>query len=137
MIGAALDQPGVASPPDEVLMRRISRRRHDALAELYGRHSKRLRATIDGVVHEIFTDTRIHHAPDCEFKGMQSNMTLLPWLYLPPLSSWMQTNSMFCVGWINLDHGVRWMTNATVWFAGRLLPASKFKYTVAHAVTVH
>ncbi len=33
-------------------MRRISRRRHDALAELYGRHSKRLRATIDGVVHE-------------------------------------------------------------------------------------
>src|SRR5437667_8999677 len=52
MIGATLDQPGVASPPDEVLMRRISRRRHDALAELYGRHSKRLRATIDGVVHE-------------------------------------------------------------------------------------
>ncbi len=52
MIGATLDQPGVASAPDEVLMRRISRRRHDALAELYGRHSKRLRATIDGVVHE-------------------------------------------------------------------------------------
>src|SRR5258705_11337028 len=52
MIEATLDQPGVASAPDEVLMRRISRRRHDALAELYGRHSKRLRATIDGVVHE-------------------------------------------------------------------------------------
>src|SRR5678816_4454894 len=52
MIGATLDQPGVASAPDEVLMKRISRRRHDALAELYGRHSKRLRATIDGVVHE-------------------------------------------------------------------------------------
>src|SRR6266704_5647550 len=52
MIGATLDQPGVASAPDEVLMRRISRRRHDALTELYGRHSKRLRATIDGVVHE-------------------------------------------------------------------------------------
>src|SRR6184192_3390563 len=52
MIGATLDQPGVASAPDEVLMRRISRRRHDALAELYGRHSQRLRATIDGVVHE-------------------------------------------------------------------------------------
>jgi len=33
-------------------MKHISRRRHDALAELYGRHSKRLRATIDGVVHE-------------------------------------------------------------------------------------
>src|SRR6266480_4468264 len=52
MIGATLDQPRVASAPDEVLMRRISRRRHDALAELYGRHSKRLRAAIDGVVHE-------------------------------------------------------------------------------------
>src|SRR5213594_971453 len=52
MIGSTLDLPGVASAPDEVLMRRISRRRHDALAELYGRHSKRLRATIDGVVHE-------------------------------------------------------------------------------------
>src|SRR5260370_13030125 len=52
MIGANLDQAGVASAPDEVLMKHISRRRHDALAELYGRHSKRLRATIDGVVHE-------------------------------------------------------------------------------------
>src|ERR671918_2739727 len=52
MIGATLDQPAVASAPDEVLMKHISRRRHDALAELYGRHSKRLRATIDGVVHE-------------------------------------------------------------------------------------
>ncbi len=38
--------------PDEVLMKDISRRRHEALTELYGRHSKRLRATIDGVVHQ-------------------------------------------------------------------------------------
>jgi RNA polymerase sigma-70 factor, ECF subfamily len=52
MIGATLDEPGAASLSDEVLMKDISRRRHDALAELYGRHSKRLRATIDGVVHE-------------------------------------------------------------------------------------
>src|SRR5438874_11436129 len=52
MIGATLDQPAVASAPDEVLMKHISSRRHEALAELYGRHSKRLRATIDGVVHE-------------------------------------------------------------------------------------
>jgi RNA polymerase sigma-70 factor, ECF subfamily len=52
MIGATLDEPGVAPVPDEVLMKDISHRRHDALAELYGRHSKRLRATIDGVVHE-------------------------------------------------------------------------------------
>ena len=52
MIDATLDRPAVASAPDEVLMKHISRRRHDALAELYGRHSKRLRATIDGVVHE-------------------------------------------------------------------------------------
>src|SRR4030095_11772542 len=51
MIGATLDQLGVASVPDEVLMNHISRRRHDALAELYGRHSKRLRATIADVVH--------------------------------------------------------------------------------------
>src|ERR1700745_630071 len=52
MIGVTLHHPGVASTPDEVLMKHISHRRHDALAELYGRHSKRLRATIDGVVHE-------------------------------------------------------------------------------------
>jgi RNA polymerase sigma-70 factor (ECF subfamily) len=52
MIGATLDEPGAASVPDEVLMKDISHRRHDALTELYGRHSKRLRATIDGVVHE-------------------------------------------------------------------------------------
>jgi len=52
MIGATLDQPGIGSVPDEVLMKDISLRRHEALNELYGRHSKRLRATIDGVVHE-------------------------------------------------------------------------------------
>jgi RNA polymerase sigma-70 factor (ECF subfamily) len=52
MIDFTLDQPGVASVPDEVLMKDISRRRPDALTELYGRHSKRLRATIDGVVHQ-------------------------------------------------------------------------------------
>jgi len=52
MIGANLDQPGVSSVPDEALMKAISRRRYDALAELYDRHGKRLRATIDGVVHE-------------------------------------------------------------------------------------
>jgi RNA polymerase sigma-70 factor (ECF subfamily) len=52
MIDSTLDQPGVAAMPDEALMKDISHRRHDALRELYGRHSKRLRATIDGVVHE-------------------------------------------------------------------------------------
>jgi RNA polymerase sigma-70 factor (ECF subfamily) len=52
MIGSNLDQPGVSSAPDEALMKAISRRRHDALAELFDRHGKRLRATIDGVVHE-------------------------------------------------------------------------------------
>lgn len=52
MIGSTLDEPGAASVPDEVLMKDISHRRHDALTELYGRYSKRLRATIDGVVHE-------------------------------------------------------------------------------------
>src|SRR4029077_1287963 len=52
MIGAPLDHPGVSSAPDEALMKAISRQRYDALAELYDRHGKRLRATIDGVVHE-------------------------------------------------------------------------------------
>jgi RNA polymerase sigma-70 factor (ECF subfamily) len=52
MIGSTLDQPGVSSVPDEALMRAVSCRRHDALAELFDRHGKRLRATIDGVVHE-------------------------------------------------------------------------------------
>jgi RNA polymerase sigma-70 factor (ECF subfamily) len=52
MIGSNLDQPGVSSVPDEALMKAVSHHRHDALAELYDRHGKRLRATIDGVVHE-------------------------------------------------------------------------------------
>ena len=52
MIGSNLDQPGVSSAPDEVLMKAVSHRRYDALAELYDRHGQRLRATIDGVVHE-------------------------------------------------------------------------------------
>ncbi|MBO0694668.1 MAG: sigma-70 family RNA polymerase sigma factor [Verrucomicrobia bacterium] len=52
MIGSNLDQPALSSTPDEALMKAVSRRRYDALAELYDRHGKRLRATIDGVVHE-------------------------------------------------------------------------------------
>jgi RNA polymerase sigma-70 factor (ECF subfamily) len=52
MIDSTLDQPGLGPVPDEVLMKDISLRRHEALNELYGRHSKRLRATIDGVVHQ-------------------------------------------------------------------------------------
>ncbi len=52
MIGSTLDQPGACSVPDEALMKAVSHRRHEALAELYDRHGKRLRATIDGVVHE-------------------------------------------------------------------------------------
>jgi RNA polymerase sigma-70 factor, ECF subfamily len=52
MIGSNLDQPGVSSVPDEALMKAVSRRRYDALAELYDRYGKRLRATIDRVVHE-------------------------------------------------------------------------------------
>jgi RNA polymerase sigma-70 factor (ECF subfamily) len=52
MIGSNLDQPGALSVPDEALMKAVSHRRQDALAELFDRHGKRLRATIDGVVHE-------------------------------------------------------------------------------------
>src|SRR5437764_13811867 len=52
MIGSTLDERGVASAADEELMKDISHRHPDALRELYGRHSKRLRATIDCVVHE-------------------------------------------------------------------------------------
>ena len=52
MIECTLYEPGAASVSDEVLMKDISRRRPDALGELYGRHSKRVRATIDGVVHD-------------------------------------------------------------------------------------
>src|SRR5213595_3230923 len=52
MIGSTLDQPGASPVADEALMKAVSRRRHDALAALYNRHGKRLRATIDGVVHE-------------------------------------------------------------------------------------
>jgi RNA polymerase sigma-70 factor (ECF subfamily) len=52
MIGSTLNEPRVETVPDEVLMKDISCRRHDALTKLYDRHSKRLRATVDGVVHE-------------------------------------------------------------------------------------
>ena len=52
MIGSTLNEPEAAAVSDEVLMKDISRRNHDALTELYDRHSKRLRATVDGVVHE-------------------------------------------------------------------------------------
>ena len=52
MIGSTLNEAGVEPVTDEVLMKDISSRSHDALNELYGRHSKRLRATVDGVVHE-------------------------------------------------------------------------------------
>lgn len=52
MIGSNLNEPGFSSTPDEALMKAVSRRRHEALAELFDRHGKRLRATIDGVVHE-------------------------------------------------------------------------------------
>src|SRR5207244_6394325 len=52
MIGSVLDQPGVSSAPDEALMKDISRQRHAALTELYGRHGRRLKAMIDSVVHE-------------------------------------------------------------------------------------
>jgi RNA polymerase sigma-70 factor (ECF subfamily) len=47
-----LDRAGAAASTDEALMNDISCRRHDALTELYGRHRERLRAMIDGVVHE-------------------------------------------------------------------------------------
>jgi RNA polymerase sigma-70 factor (ECF subfamily) len=47
-----LDRAGSAEPSDEELMNDISRQRHDALTELYGRHQQRLRTMIDGVVHE-------------------------------------------------------------------------------------
>jgi RNA polymerase sigma-70 factor (ECF subfamily) len=56
MIGSTLDQPGVSSARDEALMKAVSRQRYDALAELYDRHGKRLRATTeaDDVLQEIF-----------------------------------------------------------------------------------
>src|SRR6266568_3016475 len=47
-----LDRAGAADSTDEALMNDISRRRDDALTELYGRHRQRLRAMVDGVVHE-------------------------------------------------------------------------------------
>ena len=52
MIGSVLDQPEVSSAPDEALMKDISRQRHAALTELYGRHGQTLKAMIDSVVHE-------------------------------------------------------------------------------------
>ena len=47
-----LDRAGAAASTDEALINHISRQRHDALTELYGRHRRRLRAMINGVVHE-------------------------------------------------------------------------------------
>jgi RNA polymerase sigma-70 factor (ECF subfamily) len=52
VIRAVLDPLELASAPDEKLMKDISRHRQAALTELYGRYGQRLRAIIDGVVHE-------------------------------------------------------------------------------------
>jgi RNA polymerase sigma-70 factor (ECF subfamily) len=48
----SLDTAGASAITDEALMRDISRQRHGALTELYGRHGQRLKAMIDSVVHE-------------------------------------------------------------------------------------
>jgi RNA polymerase sigma-70 factor, ECF subfamily len=47
-----LDRTGAPVRTDEALMKDISRRRDDAFRALCGRHSQRLRAMIDSVVHE-------------------------------------------------------------------------------------
>jgi RNA polymerase sigma-70 factor, ECF subfamily len=47
-----LDRAGAPVRTDEALMKDVSRRRHDALSALFGRHGQRLRAMIDSVVHE-------------------------------------------------------------------------------------
>ena len=47
-----LDRAGAPIKTDEALMKDVSHRRHDALRALYRRHSQRLRAMIDSVVHE-------------------------------------------------------------------------------------
>ena len=51
MIGSILGEIEYG-PSDEALLKDISHQRHEALAELYGRHGRRLRAAIDGVVLE-------------------------------------------------------------------------------------
>jgi len=43
---------------------------------------------------------------------------------------------MFCGGWINFGNGIRWTTNVTVWFAGRLLLATKSRWRAEQGVTV-
>jgi RNA polymerase sigma-70 factor, ECF subfamily len=52
VIRPILDQPELSLVPDEALMKDISRQRQAALTELYGRYGPRLKAMIDGVVHE-------------------------------------------------------------------------------------
>ena len=55
MIKPVLDRE-LSGLPDERLMKDISRQSQDALGELYGRCGQRLRAMIDGVVHEEADD---------------------------------------------------------------------------------
>jgi RNA polymerase sigma-70 factor (ECF subfamily) len=52
VIEPVFDPPELSLAPDEALMKDISRQRQAALTELYGRYGPRLKAMIDGVVHE-------------------------------------------------------------------------------------
>lgn len=52
MIKTFLDYGAISSASDESLMKAITGRRHDALKELYGRYSTRLKSVIGNVVRE-------------------------------------------------------------------------------------
>jgi RNA polymerase sigma-70 factor (ECF subfamily) len=56
VIKPCLDPVEASRVPDERLMKDISRQSQDALGELYGRCGQRLKAMIDGVVHEEADD---------------------------------------------------------------------------------
>ena len=53
-----------------------------------------------------------------------------------PLPSSTRINWVFCARWINFGSGIRWTTNVTVWFAARLLLASKFRWRAVPGETV-
>ena len=39
----------------------------------------------------------------------------------------MRTNSIFCADWINFGNGIRWTTNVTVWFAGKIITGQQIQ----------
>ena len=84
---------------------------------------------------KVFTDRRIHRAPDCVTIG--HTRIVVPWHYLLHLHCPIQTNLTRYADSTNSASGVLSMTNVFASFAAESLMAGKFKCKAAQAGTDH